>query len=63
LYGPQELPAFMEQFSNLAKSIALNTTLPAGLPPPTYNFTVRISLSLSLSHSINGSMDLDWLIV
>ena len=53
----------MEQFSNLAKSIALNTTLPAGLPPPTYNFTVRISLSLSLSHSINGSMDLDWLIV
>jgi len=42
LYGPETLPAFLEQFSIIARSIASNTTLPASVPPPYTNFTGKI---------------------
>eukprot|EP01096_Ripella_sp_DP13-Kostka_P007233 TRINITY_DN262_c0_g1_i1.p1 TRINITY_DN262_c0_g1~~TRINITY_DN262_c0_g1_i1.p1 ORF type:complete len:760 (+),score=356.52 TRINITY_DN262_c0_g1_i1:98-2281(+) len=42
IYGPQELPAFLQEFTTIAKALAQNTTLPPGPPPPTYNFTLAL---------------------
>ena len=45
LYGPETLSAYLQEYSNIAKALATNATLPT-LAPPTYNFTVRVLLCL-----------------
>eukprot|EP01094_Clydonella_sp_ATCC50884_P026865 TRINITY_DN7502_c0_g2_i1.p1 TRINITY_DN7502_c0_g2~~TRINITY_DN7502_c0_g2_i1.p1 ORF type:complete len:743 (-),score=213.42 TRINITY_DN7502_c0_g2_i1:173-2401(-) len=42
LYGPQELPAYLQIFTTIATSMAQNTSLPPGPNPPTGNFSLRL---------------------
>eukprot|EP01095_Lingulamoeba_sp_RSL-Kostka_P005335 TRINITY_DN1666_c0_g1_i1.p1 TRINITY_DN1666_c0_g1~~TRINITY_DN1666_c0_g1_i1.p1 ORF type:complete len:727 (-),score=281.42 TRINITY_DN1666_c0_g1_i1:239-2419(-) len=42
LYGQQTLPAYLQEFTNIAKSLATNSTLSAGPTPPPANFTTRL---------------------
>jgi len=42
IYGPEELPAFLQEYTAIAKALATNTSLPPGPPPPTYNFTLAL---------------------
>lgn len=42
LFGPQTLPAYLQEFTAIAKALVTNSTLPPSQPVPVYNFTSKL---------------------